>query len=207
MIKVAIVEDQAEIRNNWCQWLNETPGFVCVASAGSTAEAIVVLPQAPEGIDVVLLDISLGEKDNGVETLRHLRPLLAAHTQYMMFTIHQDDDTLIEAVRAGATGYILKDTDPGKVVEAIWELHEGGSPMSMGMARKLMVYLRTQDKPNLNPQENRILVLIAEGKQYKIIESILGFTSISAVKKVIRGIYLKMGVGNRTEAVNRFRGA
>lgn len=206
MINVAIIEDHPDILQHWRDWLNEADGFCCVAAAASTAQAVQVLPKVNQSIDVVLTDISLGENDSGINAMHQLRPMLPKSTLFMMFTIHEDDDTLLEAIKAGATGYILKNTKPRKVLKAIKKIHEGGSPMSPGIARKIMLLLHNPDMPKLDEIEYEVIKRLAGGKLYKEIKTEINASSLSKVKKIIRGIYLKIGVNNRTEAANWFRG-
>jgi len=173
-------------------------------------EALVKLPVLQP--QVVLMDISLGGI-NGIEVVRELK-LQYPDVLFMMCTIYEDDEQLFEALSAGASGYILKKTPPGKLLEAIQELVDGGAPMSSQIARKVVAAF--QNKKTGNPQngaaldvlskrEKEILEMIAKGLLYKEIADAL-FISTETVRKHVRHIYDKLHVDNRVEAVNKFYG-
>ena len=208
MIKVAIVEDTDEFRHLWCEILNDTEGYSCVGSFDNVQDAIIHLPAL--NADVTLMDINLPPNGNGIDCVRQLRSL-CPKTQFLMFTVFQDDENIFEAIKAGATGYILKKTNPAKVFEAINELHTGGSPMSPAIARRVLKSFHEKELSRqtwlleLEPNEKKILNLLAKGLQYKEIEPILKM-SLPMVKLTIHAIYQKLAVSNRTEAVNKFLG-
>ena len=158
--------------------------------------------------DVVLMDINLSPDGNGIECVRYLRSLCPT-TQFLMFTVFQDDENIFDALKAGATGYILKKTSPTKVLEAITELYEGGSPMSPAIARRVMqsFYEKKNEATvsSLTPFEEQILVHLSKGLQYKEIAPKME-TSVNMLKQHIHAIYQKLEVYNRTEAVNKYWG-
>ena len=145
--------------------------FVCLARIGSARDAMAILPSLKP--DVVLMDINLGLGDNGIDCVRMLKHIIPA-TNFMMCTVHDEDDKIFMALNAGATGYILKKTDPVKMLEAIRQLHEGGAPMSSQIARKVVAAfqpeLDTENKNELNrltKREKQILELLSRGLMYK----------------------------------------
>ena len=206
MINVAIVEDSDEFRNLWSEILNDTEGYSCVGTFDNVRDAVAQLPSL--SADVVLMDINLPPDGNGIDCVRQLRSLCPT-TQFLMFTIFQEDENIFEAMKAGATGYILKKTSPTKVFEAIDELHVGGAPMSPAIARRVLQSFHekelSQQVWSLQPDEKKILTLLSKGLQYKEIETILKM-SLPMVKLTIHSIYQKLEVSNRTEAVNKFLG-
>ncbi len=206
MIKVAIVEDTDEFRHLWCEILNDTEGYSCVGSFDNVQDAVIHLPAL--NADVILMDINLPPNGNGIDCVRQLRSL-CPKTQFLMFTVFQDDENIFEAMKAGATGYILKKMNPAKVFEAIAELHTGGAPMSPAIAKRIMQSFHekglSQQAWSLEPHEKKILTLLAKGLQYKEIKTMVQM-SLPMVKLTIHSIYQKLEVSNRTEAVNKFLG-
>src|SRR6185436_13561399 len=155
--------------------------------------------------DVVLMDINLPGK-NGIDCVRELVEKIPA-TQFMMCTVYDDDDNIFEALRAGATGYLLKRTSPAQILEAIRDLREGGSPMSGEIARRVVESLHKKNQPAaateiLTQREKEILDYLSKGFLYKEIAAEL-FISMDTVKKHIHNIYEKLQVQTRTEALNK----
>ena len=204
MINVAIVEDADEFRNLWREILNYTEGFTCIATFDNAPDAVAGLPGV--AADVVLMDINLPPDGNGIDCVRQLRGLCPT-TQFLMFTIFQDDTSIFEALKAGATGYILKKTSPTKVFEAITELHEGGSPMSSAIARRVMQFFHNQvdesETWGLTALEKAILELLSKGLQYKEIAAEMTI-SLPMIKHHLHVIYKKMHVGNSREAMIKY---
>jgi len=203
-ITVSIVDDQADLRENIAAFLDAAKGFRCLSAYGSAAEALAQLPQ--DKPDVVLMDINLGGK-GGIECVRELKVELP-NTQVMMFTVFEDTAKIFSALAAGATGYLLKRFPPAKLLEAIREVHEGGSPMSAPIARKIVQSLQASSTPHdekteLSPREREVLNGLAEGHAYKQIAEQLG-VSIHTVRNYIRRIYEKLHVRSRTEAVAKY---
>ena len=204
-IKVSIVDDQADLRENIAGYVNAAKGFRCVSVYSSAEEALAHLPQ--DKPDVVLMDINLGGL-SGIECVRQLKPQMPA-TQVVMFTVFDDTDKIFSALAAGASGYLLKRMAPAKLLEAIREVHEGGSPMSAPIARKVVLSLQPalrrggDDTTALSPREREVLGGLAEGQAYKQIADKLG-VSIHTVRNYIRRIYEKLHVCSRTEAVAKF---
>ena len=203
-IGVAVVEDDREDRERLTALLTVAPGFVCLAACSSAEEALTVIP--PKGPDVVLMDIQLPGL-SGIACVGRLKEGLP-QTQIMMLTVFEDHERIFQSLAAGATGYLLKKTAPEDLLEAIAELHRGGSPMS-GQIGRLVVSAfhrapeRAGNLAQLTPAEDRVLRLIARGLLYKEIADELGI-SLGTVRTHIHHIYDKLHVHNRTEATNRF---
>lgn len=201
-IRVSIVEDITEIRDGVQFVLNQTEGFACVSTYGSAEEAATRLPVHKP--DVVIMDINLPGM-SGIECIRKVKPHLP-RTQFMMFTIYEDSEQVFEALAVGASGYLLKKTPLLKIAESVRELHEGGSPMSAGIARKLVATFQpTPAGQTLTVREKEIVDYLAKGLLYKEIASKTSI-SINTVRQHIHNIYEKLHVQNRTEALNRLYG-
>jgi DNA-binding NarL/FixJ family response regulator len=204
-ISVSIVEDNAQVRASLAKLIDGTPGFGCVSRHGDAESALLEIPKIrPE---VMLMDINLPGL-SGVECVRRLKPQLPA-TQFIMLTVYQNTEHIFNALAAGATGYMLKQTPPAELIAAIKEVHAGGSPMSSHIARKIVQSFQ-QAAPAagaqaLTPREAEVLDLLAKGFLYKeIAESML--LSYATVHTHIRHIYEKLQVRSRTEAVAKHLG-
>ena len=207
-ITVAIVEDNHDIRQALEQIVNMSEGFELVCSCENGEDALIKLPlYNPK---VVLMDINLGGI-TGIEVIKELKPL-HPDMLFMMCTIYEEDEKIFEALKAGASGYIIKKTTPSKLLEAIKELYQGGAPMSSQIARKVVTTF--QSKPAmaaegltelLTKRELEILEMLANGLVYKEISDKL-FISSETVRKHVYNVYNKLHVSNRVEAVNKFYG-
>jgi DNA-binding NarL/FixJ family response regulator len=200
--KVAIVEDNNDIREALRVLLNGSQGFQCTGSFDCAEKIIAALP-LPE-TDIVLMDIHLPDM-SGIDCIKKLKPLLP-QSQFMMYTVFDDDVHIFDALKAGANGYILKGTSPAGVLEALRELKAGGSPMSREIARKIVMYLQN-NKPSpasdiLTPRELEILTLLSQGYLYKEIAEALHI-ALDTVKKHLYRVYEKLHVANKTEAINK----
>ena len=201
-IRVSIVEDHLEIRQALEAILQLSPGYVLAGSYGSAEDALAGIP--PDPPDVVLMDIHLGGMD-GIACVRLLKPL-HPEVLFMMCTIYEDDEKIFEALRAGASGYVLKKTAPARLLDAIRELYEGGAPMSSQIARKVVAaFQRPQPLEDLTRRELEILQMLAKGLIYKEISNSLHI-SPETVRKHVYHIYEKLHVGNRVEAINKYFG-
>jgi DNA-binding NarL/FixJ family response regulator len=208
MIRVAIVEDTDELRLLWTDILNHTEGYVCVGNFSNAADAVQHLPTVTA--DVILMDIQLSPTESGIDVIHQIKAQ-CLDSQFLMFTVFDNDAAVFDALKAGATGYLLKNTPPNKVLDAIRELHEGGSPMSASIARRVLQSFHVEKAPPqynaynslLQPQERRILELLAKGFFYKEVADELNLT-INTVKQYCHTIYQKLSVSNRTEAVNKY---
>ena len=209
-IKVSIVEDQEDIREGMRFLINQTSEFSCLSVYRNAEDAVTGLSmQQP---DLVIMDINLPGM-TGIECIRRLKPKFPA-MQFIMFTVFEDSEQVFEALTSGASGYLLKKTPPERIISALKELHEGGAPMSTGIARKVIGILQERTIPQqkhplndfrLSPREYEILDLLAKGLFYKEIASQLLITT-GTVRQHIHKIYEKLHVQNRTEALNRLQG-
>jgi DNA-binding NarL/FixJ family response regulator len=202
-IDVAIVEDLEEIREALRVLINGSQGFSCTHVFADAEEAMRQLPMLKT--DVALVDIHLPGL-NGIECVQDLKEQMP-ETQFMMCTVYDDDDHIFDALKAGATGYILKRTSPAQILEAIRELHTGGSPMSSEVARRVINSIQKKNAPSeateiLTQREKEILDYLALGFLYKEIADKLSI-SRETVKKHIHNIYEKLQVQTRTEALNK----
>jgi len=201
---VSIVEDNEQLRGTLAQVINRAPGYKCVSHYGSAEEALKALPQVTP--EVVLMDINL-PGINGVECVRQLKQLLPK-TLVVMLTVYEDTDNIFNALAAGAAGYLLKRTSSAELIEAIHEVHEGGSPMTTHIARKVTQSFQKagpsgQPTENLSQREQEVLDCLSQGFLYKEIAEKLGI-SYETVHTYIRRIYEKLQVRTRTEAVAKF---
>ena len=203
-ISIAIVEDLDVVRNGLKDFISLSTDFLVVGSYKSGEEALQKLPETRP--DIVIMDINLPGM-NGIECIRQVKDK-SPGTQFMMFTVYENDDKVFEALKAGASGYLLKNTGLLQIAESVKELHEGGSPMSANIARKMVNLVRGDaDKKTpfldlLSPREKEILQLLAKGLLYKEIAEQLNITT-GTVRIHIHKIYEKLHVQNRTEAINK----
>lgn len=207
-ISIRIVEDDERIREMLRAVLIATPGMRVMDAVGSVEEALA-LP-VDTVADVVLMDVNLPGMD-GIQGVRELSQTWE-NSQFLMYTVNDTDDKVFEALKAGANGYLLKNSSPDQIVQAIREVHAGGSPMSMSVARRVVRHFRPNGSVQrdelgvaLSDREFHVLELLAQGLLYKEIASRMEITE-GTVKQHIHRIYGKMHVSNRTEAVNRFFG-
>jgi DNA-binding NarL/FixJ family response regulator len=201
-ISLAIIEDLDEVRDGLRNFLALSTEFQVLDSFKTAEEALAALPRCQP--DIFIVDINLPGM-NGIEFVRKAGGG-DGRTQFMMFTVYENDEKVFEALKAGASGYLLKNTGLVHIIEALKELHQGGSPMSSTIARKLVNVVREAGPacrdPALSPRENEILQLLARGLLYKEISDQLHI-STSTVRQHIHRIYDKLHVQNRTEAINK----
>lgn len=203
-IKVSVVEDNESIRLGLVELLDSTPGFRAGPASASAEEALQVLPAQPP--DVVLMDINL-PRLSGIDCVRSLKRVLP-NTQFIMLTIAEESERVFESLRAGASGYLVKNVSPEKLLASIAEVHRGGSPMSSQIARLLVRSFQEEgnhssEAENLTPREQQILGLLASGYRSKEVADELGI-GVQTVLTHIRNIYEKLQVRSRAEAVARF---
>jgi DNA-binding NarL/FixJ family response regulator len=203
-IQVAIVEDDEEIRANLTHRINESSLLRLVRSYPDAETALTDLPRQKP--DVVLMDINLPGMD-GVECVRQLKPRMP-DAQFIMLTVYEDSNRLFKSLMAGASGYLLKRTPPAKLLAAIREAHEGGSPMTPQIARRVVLHFSQAPEPSselqkLTPREKEVLNQLAKGFRYKEIVDNLHI-SPGTLHSYIRNIYEKLHVHSRTEAVVKF---
>jgi len=205
-ISLAIVEDLEEVRDGLKNFISLSKDFTILDTFKTAEEALIELPKLQP--DIVIMDINLPGM-NGIECIRQVKDK-SSNTQFMMFTVYENDEKVFEALKAGASGYLLKNTGLVQLIESLKELHNGGSPMSANIARKLVTLFRSEQKQTANVEvlssrENEILQLLAKGLLYKEIADQLSI-SVSTVRQHIHHIYEKLHVQNRTEAINKVFG-
>ncbi len=205
-IYVSNVEDDPRVRGGLARLVDSSPACRCVSRHETGEQGLAEIPDIKP--DVVLMDINLPGM-SGVECVRRLKPLVPA-TQIIMLTVYQNAENIFNALAAGATGYLLKQTPPAELLTAIEEVHAGGSPMSSHIARKIVQSFQRPVTPavegqTLTPRETEVLELLAKGFLYK---EIAGMTQLTyaTVHTHIRHIYEKLHVRSRTEAVAKHLG-
>ena len=203
-ISVAIVDDSPEIRRNLRRFIGEAPGFRCACTCGSGEEALQSLPQDPP--DVVLMDIQMPGM-GGITCTASLKRLLPS-VPVMMLTVYEDDEAIFNALKAGASGYVLKRSAPVKLLEAIGELHRGGAPMTSEIARRVIesfCHPPAQEQDSLTPRETEILGWLSKGLVAKEVADRMG-VSYDTIRYHLKHIYDKLHVHSRTEAVIKYLG-
>jgi DNA-binding NarL/FixJ family response regulator len=200
-ISVSIVEDDSGVRASLARLIDGAPGFRCLSQHPTAESALAEMPKSSP--EVVLMDINLPGL-SGVECVKRLKPMLPG-TQVIMLTVYQNTEHIFKALAAGATGYLLKQTPPAELLDAIRDVRNGGSPMNSHIARKIVQSFQQPvsaepDANHLSPREAEVLDLLAKGFLYKEIADQLGLT-YATVHTHIRHIYEKLHVRSRTEAV------
>ncbi|OJW83396.1 MAG: DNA-binding response regulator [Bacteroidetes bacterium 46-16] len=204
-IKVVVIEDQKETRDMLAILINSSGEYECTGTFANSEDALEHIPRLLP--DVALVDINL-PGISGTECVARLRGLCPS-VQYIMCTSLEDSDTIFAALQAGASGYITKSAPPAKMLEAINDVHNGGSPMSSQIARKVVAFFQQKEQvknnaelQKLSPREQEILDFLSKGFRYKEIAATL-FLSIETVRKHIHNIYEKLQVDSRTDALNK----
>ncbi len=203
-IGVSIIEDDASAREILADWIRRAEGFSCVSDHGTAEHALEHLPARKPG--VVLMDINLPGM-SGIECVRRLKPVLP-ETQFVMLTVYEDADHIFDALAAGASGYLLKQTPRVELLTALKEVYAGGSPMTSNIARKVVQsFQQSQPSPagteELSRREQEVLNLLARGFLYKEIADALSI-SVPTVNTYIRRIYEKLHVRSRAQAVAKY---
>jgi DNA-binding NarL/FixJ family response regulator len=201
-LTVAIVEDLRDVRESIAALISSSDGFACLGLFENAEDATEAIPGLSP--DVVLMDIHL-PGNSGIECIRSLKPLCPA-TQFVICTVFEESDKIFSALEAGATGYLLKSTPPARLLDAIREVHDGGSPMSSQIARTVVQRFQHKKESDewqkLTSREQEILQLLSQGFRYKEIADKL-FISVETVRTHIRNIYEKLQVQSRTDALNK----
>jgi DNA-binding NarL/FixJ family response regulator len=207
MTTVAIVEDNQTTREGLETIVNLSPEFRCIRTCATAEEALKVLPKLEP--ELVLMDIQLPNM-SGVDCVARLKELLPS-VKAIMVTVYEDPDRIFRALRAGASGYLLKRSTPEEVLHAMSEVALGGGAMSGEIARKVIGYFREQttsssEVDELTPREREVLELVVHGLSNKEISERLNVT-LAAVRFHLKHIYQKLHVHSRTEAALKFRPA
>lgn len=205
IVQISIIEDVEEYRNALQIMLNATPDFKCEHTYANGEAAIRGIPIHQP--DIVLVDLNLPGM-SGIQVMKQLKKQYPK-IQFMVLTVFEDDDKIFNALTAGASGYLLKSTPPSKIMDAIRELHDGGSPMSAQIARKVVASFRQPTLEVANPyeqmltlREKEILEMLSQGKLYRQITSELHI-SLETVKSHCHNIYEKLHVTTKMEAINK----
>lgn len=206
-INVCIVEDDLKLRESICRFINLNPDYQCLLAYASGEELLKNPPGSRP--DVVLMDINLPGM-NGIECVRRLK-CIWPEIQIMMLTIYENSDRIFEALAAGASGFLVKNTPPGKLLEAIQDVANGGGPMSSHIARKLIQAFQQTGKnaasmEKLTSREWQVLELLSRGLAYKMMAAELDL-SMGTIQTYITRIYKKLHVNCRTEAVMKYSAA
>lgn len=202
MIKIIIVEDNKTIREGLTVLFNATDGLKCVNNFSNCEDMLANLEEINP--DLILMDIGLPGM-SGIEGIKEAKRILP-DILILMLSVYEDNDNIFDALCAGACGYLIKKTPPARLIEAINEAYNGGSPMSANIARKVVSYFNTnvQRSDNsdihLSERELEILTNLSRGNSYKIIADNVCI-SIDTVRYHIRNIYKKLHVHSQSEAV------
>lgn len=205
--QVAVVEDDPVLREALELVIHGESAFHVKALCSDAEQALAILP--PDPPDLVIMDIGLPGM-NGIECVRELARSMPG-TRFLMYTTHDDDHRVFEALKAGADGYLLKGSTPDEIIHALLEIQAGGAPMSTAVARRVVQFLRPAGQRSnssidiLSERERDVLEQLAKGLLYKEIAQQLGIGE-GTVRQHIHKIYGKLHVQNRTEAVNRYYG-
>jgi DNA-binding NarL/FixJ family response regulator len=204
MVKVVIVEDKTAIREGLVVLLGATEGIECQASYGNCEDMLARLKT--DKPDVILMDIGLPGM-SGIEGTREVKKVLPG-TVIVVLSVYEDDENIFEALCTGASGYLVKNTPPARLIESIKEAHEGGSPMSSHIARKVVTLFQKNFKSpgdsdvKLTERETEILTGLSDGDSYMSVADSL-FISVDTVRYHIRNIYQKLQVHSQSAAVSR----
>ena len=206
-IKIVFVEDHEQFRVKLVELAGANPNLKLLGAFKDGPSALKGIPQLKP--DVVVMDIQLPGVD-GVECVRQLKPAMP-DVNFLMLTAHEDSDRLFESLKAGAGGYLLKRTSSVRLLQAIQELHAGGSPMTPQIARRVVQFFSGPAKSSpsgmddLTAGQKKFLEELAQGFSYKEIADHLGIT-VHGVRNYIRKIYEKLHVHSKVEAINKYLG-
>lgn len=204
-ISVSVVEDNEDLCKTLEMMINATIGLSCVSCHLTGEEACRVIPQVEP--DIVLIDLGL-PGISGSECISRLKSDMP-NINFLVLTIKENDEDVFGALKAGASGYLLKSSSPSEIIESIKELYDGGAPMSTNIARKVVSHFQKESKEVrsydhlLTRREREVLELLAKGRYYKEIASEL-YVSMETVKSHCHNIYEKLHVSSRTEALNKY---
>lgn len=203
-IAVFLVDDDIQTRKILAGWVSRAPGFRLAGESDHAESALTLVPERKP--DVVLMDINLPGM-SGVEAVQKLKRIVPA-TQFVMLTVYEDTDHIYNALVAGATGYLLKQTQRADLLRALEDVHRGGSPMTSNIARKVVQSFKearaeAPEEDQLSPREHEVLDLLARGYLYKEIADRLNI-SVPTVNTYVRRMYEKLQVRSRAQAVAKY---
>jgi DNA-binding NarL/FixJ family response regulator len=203
-LRLCLVEDHRSTRESFIKLLRHAPDVVCIGAFENGKQALAEIPALQP--NVVLMDINI-PAPSGIECVRTLK-LSCPKIEFVMLTTYDETDLIFDALRAGASGYLLKRAAPDELIRAINEVRNGGSPMSMEIARRVVSHFHQIRQPvieeeKLSKRESEILALLAKGLSYKLIADELGL-SPHTIHNRLRGIYKKLHVQSGREAVAKF---
>ena len=202
MIRVAIFEDNRSLRESLAAMIGGTSGFDCVGAFPNCNNLLKNISQAKP--DVILMDIEM-PGINGIEAVSIIKEEFP-EIKILMETIFDDDEKIFNSICAGAEGYILKNTTPAEIMEAITEIYEGGSPMTPSIANRVLKMVKVRPEAggretfDLSTREKEILLCLVKGMSYKMVADAC-FISIETVNVHIKNIYKKLQVHSKSEAV------
>ncbi|HKB45871.1 MAG TPA: response regulator transcription factor [Chitinophagaceae bacterium] len=202
-IKIIIIEDQEEIRKGYEFLINNSNDFSCIGYANAEDAIDNVFFDKPE---IILMDVNL-PGISGIEATKLLKEKFPK-VHIIIFTVYENNENVFQALEAGASGYILKQTKPAQLIEAIKEVYNGGAPMSSRIAKMVVASFQKKNivdnEEELTERENEILKLLSAGYRNKEVSEKL-FISLSTVKSHVYNIYQKLHVTTRVEALNKIR--
>ena len=205
MITLSIIEDQPDMRESLVERLGNAPGLRCVGAHATGEDGLQNIPK--ENPDVVLMDINLPGM-NGIQCVARLKKRLP-NIQVLMLTTYDEGDLIFDSLRAGANGYLLKNMPQEEMVQAVQQVHAGGAPMSLQIARKVINHFHkarpASELAQLTVRELELLRLLAKGHMYKEIAEHLAI-SMSTVRTHVSTVYEKLHVHSRTEAAMKLAG-
>lgn len=202
---IALVEDDILLRDQLIKILNDAPDLEVLLAVSTGEEALEKIPS--HSPDVILLDINLPEK-SGIECIRELKKKCSG-TEVIMLTAYEEEDNIFNALREGASGYLLKTSSPEELFDAIRDVYSGGAPFSSHIARKVAQYFRqdrevVEENESLSPREREVLSLLSSGYIYKEVADQLNIT-IETVRTYVKRICAKLHVRSKVEAILKFR--
>jgi len=199
MIYVAIIEDDAELCAGYVEMLGKAADISCCCTFNNCEKAIATISEEP--VDVVLMDINLPGM-TGIEGTREIKNLIA-EVDIIMLTVHDDAESIFKSLKAGACGYLVKSVEPDRLINAVREVYNGGSPMSMRIARKVLESFRQiQPVLPLTKREKEVAEKISEGKSNKVIAKEL-YVEESTIKFHCKNIYKKLHANGRIDLMRK----
>lgn len=198
LVRIVIVEDDSIIREGFVSVIEEQENFICTGSYDTCEDAIKNFEK--DSPDIILMDIEL-PGISGIEGIRRIKKVYPA-TDFIVITVHEDDEKVFDALCAGASGYLTKNITSQKLVDSIVEVRNGGAPMSTGIARRVINSFHKSTESPLSPRETEILSHLSRGKSYSMIADEL-FINKETVRTHIKNIYQKLNVNSKAAALQK----